>query len=314
MLEVLLDDDKTYQDAAKDIFLEKLNMAFSEFKESGDTFLQSYRGFCNSDQCDNKRCTGYSFVGNNSKSHIDFIFQETETEINDIFHCNGFEITEKAVETNNSIDIFISYDEKADFKPSIDFLIKGQKCRLAYEELIHFQDTTIDKEVYLVWLEKFYPLYESLTLRAVFYTEFDKFYSLYRSINELKKFLQSDKFAIEAIKEFQSIDKCNEKQLLKWLTRYEQTGENLSLFLYEDIDFAQPEKNKYFKVDNLKIDTSDFKHIAKFKFLFDEHYWEMLDKYSVFSKEEAIRYVNENNGMSNYISLSYHLNKRGIQL
>ncbi|MBS1776967.1 MAG: hypothetical protein JSS64_11880 [Bacteroidetes bacterium] len=315
MLEILLDDNKTYQDAAKDIFLEKLNKAFSEFKEKGDTFLFSHKGFCNSDECNNKGCSGYSFVGNNSKNYVDFIFQETENEINDIFHCNGFEITGESIETNNSISIFIKNDEKADFKPSIDFLIKSQKCKLAYEELIHFQNTAIDKEVYLVWLEKFYPLYKSFDLPPIFYAEFDKFYWLYSRINELKDFLQSNKFAIKAIKEFQSIDKSNEKQLLIWLTKYEQTGNNLTLFLYEDIDFEQPEKNKYFKVDNLKIDTSDFKHIAKFKFLFDEHYWEMLEKYSTFSKEETTRYINENDEMSKYISsLSYHLDKKGIQL
>lgn len=315
MLEILLDDNKTYQDAAKDMFLEKLNKAFSEFKEKGDTFLFSYKGFCNSNECNNKGCSGYSFVGNNSKNYIDFIFQETENEINDIFHCNGFEITGKSIETNNPISVFICNDEKADFKPSIDFLIKSQKCKLAYEELIHFQNTVIDKEVYLVWLEKFYPLYKSFDLPPIFYAEFDKFYWLYSRINELKDFLQSSDFAKEAVIDFQNIDKYNEPQLLKWLIKYEQTGNHLTLFLYEDIDFEYPEKSEYFVVDNFKISTSDFKVIAKFKFLFDEHYWEMLEKYSTFSEEETIRYVNENDEMSKYInSLSYHLDKRGIQL
>jgi len=274
-----------------------------------------HKRVCKSNKCDNKGCSGYSFVGNNSKNHVDFIYQETENEINDIFNCHGFEITGKSIETNDSLSLFIKQDEKADFKPSSEFLIQSQKCKLAYDELVHFQNTAIGKEVYLVWLEKFYPLYQSFELPPIFYAEFDKFYWLYSKINGLKDFLQSNKSAIQALNEFQSIDKTNEKQLLLWLTKYEQTGDNLTLFLYEDINFEQPEKNKYFKVDKLKIDTSDFEHIAKFKFLFDEYYRKMLGKCSTFSEEETKRYIMEDDEMSKYASsLSYHLNKKGIQL
>ncbi len=313
MLEILLDESKTYQDARKEIFLEKVNDAFSKLKENDDTFLLSYKGVCNSEACPNKGCRGYSFVGNNSKNHIDLIFDELDDDINDIYHCNGFETNDKSIETENLIYIEIKHDEKADFKPSIDFLIKSQNCKLGYEELAQHQNTVIDKEVYLVWLEKFYHLYKSFDLPPIFFAEFDRFYWLYYRINELRGFLQSSDFAKEAIKEFQAIDKSNEPQLLKWLIKYEKTGDNLRLFIYEDIDFEYPETSDYFETADFKINTSDFRHIAKFKFLFDEHYWNMLEKYSTFSEEETTQYINENNEMSNYISsLTYHLEKRGI--
>lgn len=315
MLDILLDDNKTYQDAAKEVFLEKLNAAFSKLKKYGDTFLLSYEGFCNSEECSNKGCKGYSFVGNKSKKHIDLIFEELDDDINDIYHCNSFETNDTTAETENLIYIDVKNDEKADFKPSIDFLIKSQKCKLAYEELIQYQNKVIDKEVYLVWLEKFHYLYKSFDLPPLFYSEFDKFHTLYYRINELNDFLQSSDFAKEAVIDFQNIDKTNEPQLLKWLIKYEKTGSNLTLFLFEDIDFEYPEKSEYFVVDNFKISTSDFIHIAKFKFLFDEHYWTMLEKYSTFSDEETTRYLNENNEMSEHISsLTYHIDKRGIEL
>jgi hypothetical protein len=211
------------------------------------------------------------------------IFEELDNDVNDIYHCNGFKNNDISVETENLISIDIKNDEKADFKPSFDFLIKSQKCKLAYEELTQYQATIIDKDVYLVWLEKFYQLYKSFNPLQIPYVEFNKFYWLYYRINELKDFLETSDYANEAVKEFQTIEKSNEPQLLKWLIKYEKTADNLTLFLYEDLDIEYPEKSEYFEVDVLKINTSDFIHIAKFKFLFDEHYWIMLEKYTTSS-------------------------------
>jgi hypothetical protein len=315
MLDILLEDNKTYQDATKKVFIEKINEAFSKLKKFGDTFLIPYQGFCNYQVCNNRGCRGYSFVGNKSNKHIDLIFEELDNDVNDIYHCNGFKNNDISVETENLISIDIKNDEKADFKPSFDFLIKSQKCKLAYEELTQYQATIIDKDVYLVWLEKFYQLYKSFNPLQIPYVEFNKFYWLYYRINELKDFLETSDYAKEAVKEFQTIEKSNEPQLLKWLIKYEKTADNLTLFLYEDLDIEYPEKSEYFEVDVLKIKTSDFIHIAKFKFLFDEHYWIMLEKYTTSSTEETTRYINENGEMTNFNnSLSYHIDKRGIQL
>ena len=315
MLDVLLDDSLTYQNATKEIFLEKINEAFLELKSHGDTFLSANKGTCNSRLCNNKGCKGYSFVGNNSKRHIDLIFEEFNEEVKDIYHCNGFHIDNKNVETENLIHIDILHDEKADFKPSIEFLIKSQKCNLACEELNQYRDTIIDKNVYLEWLEKFYPLFTSLNMLHVDYTEYSKFYWLYYRINELKEFLECDTLSKEAIRKFLTIDLKTDFQLLKWLIKYEKTSNELTLFLYEEIDFEFPENSDFFIVDGFKINTSEFKHIAKFKFLHDKHYCEMLEKYTTFSNEETRKYKNENSKMSAKLySLAHHLTKRGIDL
>ena len=221
------------------------------------------------------------------------------------------------VKKESLLGIDIMNDERVDFKPSIDFLKKSQKCKLAYDELIQYQNVVIGKEVYLVWLEKFYHLKKSLNLQAFNYVGFDKFYWLYNRIEELKNYLQSDNFAKEALKEFQTIEKNNEPKLLKWLVKYEKIGETLVmlLYLFEDTDFEKLEDNAFFKVDGLKIKTLDFKCLTKFRFLFDNHYWNMLEKYTTFTKEETTHHMNANNEMSNNInSLSYHLEKRGIDL
>lgn len=315
MLDVLLDENLTYQGAKKEVFLEKINDMFSEFKESGDTFLSTHQGFCSSDQCPNKGCRGYSFVGNTSNKYISFIFEELNDDIKDIYHCSGFSTDDSSVKREIRTSINIDFDERADFKPSLDFLIKSQKCSLAYEALMCFKNVVISKEVYLEWLDKFYPLYKSFENPPIFYSDFNKFYWLYSSITGLKEYLQFHCLAKEALKEFKIIDNTSERQLLKWLVKYEKTGMDLILFAYDGINFEHPNKTEYFKVRDLKISISDFKHIAKFKFLFDRYYWEMLEKYSTASKEEGTIYYNKEIEMSDFTSsLTYHLEQRGIKL
>lgn len=312
MLDVLLDDDKTYQDFTKKVFLGKIEELFSKLKKNGNTFLFSHKGFCDSNECSNQS-EGYSFVGNKSKEHIDLIFEERDGDVNDIRQCTDFQLNNDYIERKNLLSISIKFDEKANFKPSIQYSIKSQKCKLAHEELVQYQNTVIGKEMYFEWLEKHYDLYKTFGLPPLFYIGYYKFYNLYSRLDELKGFLESSDFAKQAVNEFQSIDKNNEPQLLKWLVKSEKTGNKLIMFSNQDFDFENPEKREYFEVDDLKIRTSDFKYIIKFKFLFDQYYWSMLEKYTTFSDEERTRHINENDEMSNYIiSLTYHLGKRGF--
>jgi len=313
MLVILLDENKTYQDATKEIFIEKLEIVFSHFKKKGDTLLFPYKGSCNSDECTNKGCSGYSFVGNNSKNHIDLIFQESNDDIEDIFHCNGFENINKSIEKINLITIEIYKDEKATFKPSVDFLIRNQKCKLAFEEIIQYQNKIIDQDIYIPWLEKHYKLYKYFDFPPYFYSDFYKFYSIYYDIKQLTEFLQTSDLSKEALEKYQENEINEEIQLIKWLSKYEHAGLNLALFLFKKNDFEYPEKFDYYQVGEIKIKAFDYVNIAKFKFIFEDHYWKMLDKYSIFSEEEKTRYSNEDGEMSyNISSLTYHLESRGI--
>ena len=315
MLDVLLDENKTYQDARKEVFLKKIEEIFSKLKAKGDTRLESFKGFCNSNECSNKGCKGYSFVGNKSKSHIDLIFEETGADVNDIYDCFGFETLDDTVQRENILSIVIKKDEEATFKPSVDYLIKSQKCNFAYEELYKYKNVILSKDIYLLWLEKHNALYKTFTLPPIMHAQYGRFYWLYSHMDDLKEYLQSDESAKKAVNEFEKIKVGNETQLLAWLVKYEKTGHDLTLFMYNDINFEYPEEKSYFVFEALKISTSDFKYIAKFKFLFDKHYWDMLEKYTTFSEEEKHQYINQNSEMANHISsLSYHLEKRGLKI
>jgi hypothetical protein len=87
MVDAFLEGNITYQDMDKQIFLSKLDRVFEAFKESGDAFLMSFSGSCNS--CD-KNKQGFTFVGNYSFNYISIIFDSENGTINDMYECSSF--------------------------------------------------------------------------------------------------------------------------------------------------------------------------------------------------------------------------------
>ncbi len=83
-----LDDDKFYQKLEKKQFISKLNTAFDEFKENGNTRLIAFEGRCN--HCDTSK-TGFTFNGDSSDHYINIIFDLADGKIKDLFECTEFE-------------------------------------------------------------------------------------------------------------------------------------------------------------------------------------------------------------------------------
>lgn len=87
MVDAFLDNDKTYQDFEKYLFISKLQQAFTTFEDLGDTHLLAIEGNCNS--CD-KTKTGFTFIGNNSNNYMSIIFDTADNKINDLYECSDF--------------------------------------------------------------------------------------------------------------------------------------------------------------------------------------------------------------------------------
>ncbi len=87
MITAFLDSNKTYQDMNKDKFLAKLNHVFEKFKNSGDSYLISYPGKCNSCYLDK---TGFTYIGNYSFNYISIIIDIENGLITDMFECSNF--------------------------------------------------------------------------------------------------------------------------------------------------------------------------------------------------------------------------------
>lgn len=104
MVSDILDDNRTYQDFEKCIFIHKLGNALNEFIAAGDTFLNCYNGFCNEEIC-NYKCSGFSFIGNHSKKYFDLIIDINGGIVHDIYECSRFCNFETEVQKKDRIKI-----------------------------------------------------------------------------------------------------------------------------------------------------------------------------------------------------------------
>lgn len=101
MIDDILDPSKSYQNFEKPIFIHKLGIAFSKFIELGNNFLETSKGFCDSEIC-NYKCSGYSFVGNNSGHYLNLIIDVKNDLIRDIYECSEFSLSEDGKKFRNS--------------------------------------------------------------------------------------------------------------------------------------------------------------------------------------------------------------------
>ena len=102
MVADILEDNRTYQDFQKPLFVHKLGNAFDEFIKAGDTFLQCHSGFCNSKLC-NYKCNGFSFTGNFSGNYLDMIIVIKEGIVQDMYECSEFKMQVKGIKKNERI-------------------------------------------------------------------------------------------------------------------------------------------------------------------------------------------------------------------
>lgn len=104
MVSSVLEDNRTYQNFAKSLFIKKLEDVLDEFIAAGDTYLNRYKGSCNSKSC-NYKCKGYTFVGNNSGNYFDLIIDIKDGVVNDIYECFSFKCEIKVIDKSGRIGI-----------------------------------------------------------------------------------------------------------------------------------------------------------------------------------------------------------------
>ena len=146
-LNLILDENLTYQDASKEMFLNKLNEIFEELKKSNDT-LQSHSGKCGSKDCSNHDKNGVLFCGRNSGKHFNLIIEEDENEnVNDLYYCNVFKCNfeDKANKRGKSLEIYVYEDEKVNFRPSSHYNYINTTSLKAISDLSKYKNKIISK-------------------------------------------------------------------------------------------------------------------------------------------------------------------------
>lgn len=313
-LEELLDDNKTYQEATKQVFLEKLNEVFEKFKVKQDTQLISFSGSCNRESCtNNKGCTGLAFVGNASNNAMNLIFNESENNFEDIFKCSEFKTNDESINPIANYNIDIRNDEKANFYPTPEKFEIIEKCKVAYNEIINANNNVLTNDKITNWLQDNSALSDASynNLMSVLYRAVGDFTDLYNDLKDIESHIPFEISAFDAMTEFEKIDNSNDYELLNWLLQYENLHTELSII---DGSFESDGtiNNRYYKRPKLKIDLNEFESIIQFKPNFNDCYLKMYDKYKIFTNEELELLDENSEDFQNRFSLKYQIEKRGI--
>jgi len=301
----LLDADRTYQEAKKSLFLKKLRPVFDELGSKGENRLEMCGGVCGSEDC-NLGCRGYLFKSPLSGKNISFIFEETKDgeDFQDIYHCSRFKPNEGAVDTNNSLDLFIWADEKASFHRSDVYLEKMEQCKSAMAEMNigGTDDIVISKSGLLQWLEKYKKTRAGFQVIPLFYETFKIFYNLYNNINVAGEYLSHEDEAHEAVEEININWGNGDDLLVEWLIKYENLGSQLYLFKCDYFNETNYEPLPQYIVPDMeyphiKIESQEFKSIIQFLPFFNEHYDRMRLKFGYDPENDSI-YDNNGNEIS----------------
>lgn len=310
LLEVLLDKTPICDKLRNDLFIERMEGVFNEFKKSKDTLLLPYKGYCHNTTC-KRKCKGYIYVGNNSKKQFHAICEETEDAI---LNFQPFELSSEEISTKN-VEIIpfprtYSVDE-VDYDGRYNFIIKQMND--AISELIHDNDGYLTQHDYVPWVEKYKWLaYES---KDVEYKFDHVFFDVYRNVEELVQFLQQKDKVINALKEYELVSKMGEKELLKWLVKYEEYSIDVLIFMVDNFDCDVV--NGYVPLirdGKIFIYEHDFIEYDTFNALFNNIHSKKMDEYTTYDDPEKMYEILPDEKKYTVYTLRFHLEKRGINI
>lgn len=314
-LDLILEDNISYQDTTKTIFIEKLGKIFRKLNKK-NSFLIPSEGKCCSEECSNKNNLGVSFTGDKTGDYFSFIIEQNENgSIKDIYNCYEFCTDKNSISENNrQYGVTVYEDEKIDFKPSATFTYLNEKCSKAIYEINRAEEDFISSKEIINWINNYKSLYCSFNLPPILFKTQNSFYNLYTDVKKIGDFLNFEEVAIVALDEFEKINLGDDIQILKWLLIYDELHNKIHFNNYGYIT-KKNRKKGYKKISKIvptrfKIDI--MQNCIQLSKILNEYYNEMLNKYNTSVPEDL-------NGMSpfdeeydNYYSLKYHLEKRGI--
>ena len=314
-LELILEDDVSYQDTTKTIFLQKLKEVFKDFQKE-DNKLIPYKGKCNSGECTNKNKKGIAFVGNKSGRYINFIIEENENgSVKDIYRCSDFCTNEKTIDENKKQLNFTVYkDEKVNFKPSAYYISSNKKSISAINYLNQFNKTEISKDQIITWVKQYEEFYNSLDWFDLSYKNISPFDSCFYHINGVYEFIIIEDEAAIALEEFKSVNLEDEIQILKWLVKFEYLYYKLILLHPNIVSEESLKSGKIilYKDFNVYFKTEILQNCINLQELFDKYYYEKLNKYTTQSQEEQENIIPFDDDYERTSSLKYHLQIREI--
>lgn len=311
MLELILDDQNTYNDMHKDVFLQKLSDIFEKFREAGDTRLNIYSG-----ECANcfKSCKGYSFCGNNSGNYLDLLVKQDNGDVSDIHFCSEL-VNYREIEKNKRYILLCEPDEAAGFKPEEEYLLLLHQCRMALLELEDYRELTMRIDSISEWTGRHRDLYEEC-MGYFMYSGHRTFFDLYHKFHVVIQASESRKKIISELLQFRKISQSgqvSEEDMLTWLMRNEDTGFSPSgrLADYTDDEVFEEGRILLDETSGIFLDESEFRIFFEYGKIFHDNYLIKLREYSVFSDDEIERMDPDTEEYEQALSLRYQIEMGG---
>lgn len=302
LLDVLLDDNKVYNETTKEIFLEKIEEVFNTFKRYNCTELIPHIGFCSGKHkwCKSgvQNCSGYTFRGKNSELYISFAFKTDEIVKFDLSLCCSMQNIDFDGDITFELGYKIYEDEKVNFLPTNEYIENTIYCLNILEDLNDYKTQIMDFEFCIYWLDKYRNLKKSFydyNVSLYNFKLFDKLLSIYNSLDSLYNVLKYVDIVKVACAEYENITNV--------FSRLSNNYENINI---ENIDELNTWNDKYYKLSHNKfgldikncnvsfndIDKTDFIFIKDYKISFKELRFIIRFEYYFFDCERILQNSN----------------------
>ncbi|MGV8814016.1 MAG: hypothetical protein ACOH2D_07885 [Gelidibacter sp.] len=276
-LDALLDNEKSYMEVSKSLFISTLKSTFESVKEDGcQAFDDVFFGICGS--C-NKGCEGMTFLSNSGHYLDIFIESKDDYSVDDIYVCNDLSNL-TGLEKLHDLSFDFDEDEKVLFTPNNEYLLIKEQYELLLSELRNLEDgITLDE--FVAWYDGFIYLRDFINDLDPFSNfPFKLFNLIYVSLWKLDNIVEiktKSEHVLEALIDFE-VAKTERDQLI-WFFENEE-DQFISTF---DMDVEGLDSNSHiaFRLDeiNLIIDISGYEYVLDYFLKLENFHDHMMEKY-----------------------------------
>ncbi|WP_033960414.1 hypothetical protein [Psychroserpens jangbogonensis] len=285
MLSLILDDNKSYMDVSKEVFVNKLGEVFNNLKGFGySKFSKVVNGHCGGD-CNNG-CEGYTFLTEDKRA-LDLIFEEEVNEIRDLYACSIFN-NDEMIEDKSKISIHFYEDEKLNYQPTKKQLSLQGEIDNVLKEFKQFKNDVTDIDTFCKWTSEVKELYDNVDILDRMRSRFvEPLFNLSCKNSCIQKLVKLHPFATQAMKEFDEINVLNEGELIDWILKYEEN--ELDYGDYVKVDNWEQNNLILHALDNsVVIDCFGYSESLIFSEVHPKHYWELFEKYKITEEQFEI--------------------------
>ncbi|HTO16627.1 MAG TPA: DUF3127 domain-containing protein [Edaphocola sp.] len=246
-------------------FIEKLNDMFTEFKISGNTYLEVHKGIgvCTCNKGEKVLC----FVGNKTNDYFTLSYQEDEINYYSFSRSCSEVLYNNPPELNNFHYFTINPKETTEYKHYNELSNPIHEFKLISSECV------CSMEVIELWLENHKNLHndtiklledkrESLKLDSVELLINKEFKVLYGKLDILSRLYKKEAYFKQQLEDYNDF-KDSVSKLKNW---FEYQAENRNEYqLFSSVFYDNREHTHYcLKLDDLALNPKDFKHTLKY--------------------------------------------------